>query len=175
MSKLDELRQLLVSGQRLSKQGSYHRRKPAAAAVPFLNDAREGLAAFVHENKTNAEGWRLLSLSEECLLNYCAAVRCLKRAMDLSGRRDKKDLKRLAQLEAYAGQWSRLALTPTELSQLGNYLGARLAEQGCDGTVRLTRQWLAESRIQLPEAVIGAIAERGGCCDCEVLSNVVHG
>ena len=143
MSELDDFRQILLNGQRLSMQGSYDRRKPAEKSLPYLIEARDGLAAFVHEDKTNAEGWRLLSLAEECLLHYRAAVRFLERAMELSGRREKKDLKRLARLEEYAGEWSRLGLTPTRLRELGDYLDARLGEQGCDRSLRLTRQWLA--------------------------------
>jgi uncharacterized protein DUF2695 len=175
MSELDNLRQILLNGQRLSMQGSYQRRKPAEKALPYLNEAREGLAAFVHEDKTNAEGWRLLSLAEECLLHYRAAVWCLKRAMELSGRREKKDLKRLALLEECAGQWSRLRLTPTELSELGDYLVARLAEWGCDRSLRFTRQWLAEAGIQSSESALDAIVDRGGYCDCEALSYVMKG
>jgi len=117
----------------------------------------------------------LLSFAEECLLLYPAARRCLERAMELAGRREKKDLKRLAQLRECAGQWSRLGLTPLELAQLGEYLASRLESQDCDRTLRLTRQWLVESGVAAPDSILAAFADRGGWCDCEVLSNVVHG
>lgn len=55
MSKtLQELRELLIAGQRLAMQGSYERRAPAKRAVPFLLDARSGLREYVRDHGEDA-------------------------------------------------------------------------------------------------------------------------
>src|SRR5688572_22764268 len=123
MSKeLEDLRGILMSGIRLSMQGSLSRRAPAKASVPNLLRAREGLREFVSENPTSAEAWRLLSQAEECLLNYKQAMACLEKSMSISGSRDKRSLKRWAQLRESMTEWSTLPLTPGQLCELGEFL-----------------------------------------------------
>ena len=168
-----ELAKTLIEGQRRSMQGSYKRRQPAAGAIPFLLQARSGLKEYVEEHDRDVQAWRLLSQAEECLLNYVAARRCLERAMHLSERKDKKDLKRFALLKEYENQWADLNLTPVELEELGNHLRPRLLEKGCDHTLRLTQQWMAT--VGKTKGVIDGLRNLGGYCDCEVLSNVVSG
>ncbi len=172
---LEELRGILIEGQRRSMQGSYLRRNPAPAAIPFLLEARSGLKEYVREHDTNTEALRLLSLAEECLLNYPAARQSLERTISLSGQKDKKDMKRLALLSEYASQWTELALTPSQLEDLGNHLRAKLPENGCDHTLRFTLLWLREAGHGKTKGVIEALRNRGGFCDCEVLNNVVTG
>jgi hypothetical protein len=139
MSKnLAELQQLLIEGQRRSMQGSYMRRNPAATSIPFLLKARSGLKEYIRENETDAQAWRLLSQAEECLLNYVAARQCLERAMSLSERKDKKDLKRLALLKEGEFAWTELKLTPAQLEELGQFLRAKLSQSECDHTLRFT-------------------------------------
>jgi hypothetical protein len=174
MSKnLAELQGILIEGQRRSMQGSYMRRNPAPGAIPFLLEVRSGLKEYVEAHETEAQAWRLLSQAEECLLNYAAARRCLEKAVTLSERKDKKDLKRLALLKEYESQWADLNLTPTQLAELGNHLRARLSEQGCDHTFRFTQEWLQASNVGKTKGVMDALRNRGAYCDCEVLNNVV--
>jgi hypothetical protein len=137
--------------------------------------ARSGLREFTIENDTNAEGCRLLSQVEECLLNYSAARLSLERAMSLSGRKGKKDMKRLALLNEYENQWRGLGLTPSQLDDLGKYLSVKLAGHACDHTLRFTLEWLHEADHRKSKGVIEALRNRGGFCDCEVLNNVVRG
>jgi hypothetical protein len=108
-------------------------------------------------------------------LNYAAARRCLEKAMTLSGQKEKKDLKRLALLKEYESKWANLKLLPAELADLGNHLRARLSEQGCDHTLRLTQEWLGASKVAKAKGVMDALRNQGGYCDCEVLYNVVSG
>jgi hypothetical protein len=172
---LEELRRILIEGQRRSKQGSYMRRNPASAAIPFLLEARTALREYVRVNDTNAEALRLLSQAEECLLNYSAARQYLERAMSLSAQKDKKDMKKLALLIEYGNQWTELELTPAQLEDLGKYLRARLRENGCDHTLRFTRERLMGASRVKTKGFIEAVRNRGGFCDCEVLNNVVMG
>ena len=129
----------------------------------------------MEEHEGDGEAWRSLFEAEECLLNYAAARHCLEQAMNRSGRRDKKDLKRLALLEECLSEWSKLSLTPSQLEILGTHLRGRLREEVCDHTIRFTREWLQSASIEKPNAVIDALRNRGGFCDCEVLHNVVEG
>ncbi len=172
---LEELRRILIEGQRRSKQGSYMRRNPALAAIPFLLEARSGLRDYVREKDTNIEALRLLSQAEECLLNYSAARQNLERAISLSVPKDKKDMKRLALLTKCENQWTELGLTPAQLEDLGNHLSMKLPENGCDHTLRFTIEWLQRASRRKTKGVIEALRNRGGFCDCEVLNNVVTG
>jgi hypothetical protein len=174
MSKtLQELRESLLAGQRLAKQGSYERRAPEKKAVPYLVEARTELREYVREHEQEAEAWRLLSLAEECLLGYPAARRCLERAMAIAGKPDKKDLKRLALLKEYDTKWAQLSLTPDQLAALGRYLERSLVERPCDHTLRHTENWLRERNIGHVGQVLQAIRNEGAFCDCEVVLNVV--
>jgi hypothetical protein len=173
MSKdLEDLRRILIEGQRRSMQGSYMRRNPARKAIPFLHEARSKLKEYVEEHDQDPEGWRLLSQAEECFLNYAAARRCLERAVSLCQRRDRKDLKRLALLKEYDSQ----RLPPAKLVELGDYLRPRLRENGCDHTFRFTEEWLESSAYkERVSYVLDELRNQGACCDCEVLRNVVTG
>jgi cytochrome c-type biogenesis protein CcmH/NrfG len=100
VARLDELEALLREGMQRSRQTSLERRAPAFAAIPSLAKARAGLRGFVRAHADDARAWRLLSLAEETLLAYPLAIAALDRALALDGRRDKRDLKRLAALHA---------------------------------------------------------------------------
>src|SRR5882762_10130107 len=106
--ELENLRRILLEGIRLSRQSSHGKRAPAREAVTLLNEAQGGLRAFVEAHPDRPEGWDLLALAEECLLDYAAARRCLERAVSLSGNRSKKMLKRLALYRQAEGEWGRL-------------------------------------------------------------------
>jgi hypothetical protein len=172
---LAELQGILIEGQRRSMQGSYMRRNPAPGAIPFLLQARSGLKEHVEVHEQDAHAWRLLSQAEECLLNYAAARHCLEKAMNLSERKDKKYLKRLALLKECESQWADLNLTPAQLAELGSHLEARLLENRCDHTLRFTQEWLQTHNREKTKGAIEALRNHGGYCDCEVLNNVVVG
>lgn len=170
---LKQLRQLLIEGQRRSMQGSYERRLAAKDSIPLLRDARAGLKQYTSEHEDDGEGWRLLSQAEECLLHYAPARECLERAIARSGRAEKRDLKRLANLKAYETKWSTLIVSPAQLAELGRFLEAKLGVQECDHLLSLTEEWLRDKKIKNPAGVMNALRCFGGICDCEVLANVV--
>jgi hypothetical protein len=167
------LEELLVQGQRLSMQGSYERRAPAPDAVPFLVRARDGLKEMATRSSSNPQVWQLLSLAHEALLEYGPALAAAQEAVHLSGRKDKRDLKRMARLREGAAQWNAMPLSPAQLAQLGEYLRDKLAGGSGDRTLRWTEAWLLEHRVAEPARVIAAFRNRGGFTDFQVLSNVV--
>jgi tetratricopeptide (TPR) repeat protein len=156
-------------------QGSYKRRNPTKAAVPYLEAARHGLREFVQQDSRSSEAWRLLAQAEECLLNYREAIDCLERAMHLENRRDRKDLKKLALLKEYLADWEDLPLTPQQLQDLGGFLVQAGVEDERKGrSLQFTQQWLSRNGIPKPETVIEALRRRGGFTDFMVLYNVVR-
>ncbi|MBQ7325515.1 MAG: DUF2695 domain-containing protein [Clostridia bacterium] len=63
-------------------------------------------------------------------------------------------------------------LSLEQVASLFDYLDEKLEEDGCDNTLRYTKEWLA---INLPEdqheAILAEMEEMGGYCDCEVVFN----
>ncbi|MBX9722300.1 MAG: DUF2695 domain-containing protein [Candidatus Obscuribacterales bacterium] len=171
--ELARLQKILETGQRLSGQGSYERRTPHKEAVPYLTESRKGLRQFLREQPKSAEAWLLLSLAEECLLNYPAALQSLEHFLALGGERNKKTLKRLANLKEYGRKWAELMLSPDNLESLGVFLDGELAKSSCDHSHRLTKSWLASHITSNQAHVLEALRKSGGYCDCEVLFNVV--
>jgi tetratricopeptide (TPR) repeat protein len=171
-SEFSVLKAELEQGLALSKQGSYERRMPAQAALPRIRAALKGLRALVQREST-AEVWRALALAEEALLHYPAAVEALQKALALCQHRDRKDLKRLAQLMEYSAKWDALGLTPQALETLGRYLGRMLEEEPCDHTHRHAKAWLESNGIKSPAKALKGLEGVGGHCDCEILLNAV--
>jgi hypothetical protein len=171
--ELKSLEAMLRQGQRLSMQGSYDRRAPSAEAVPLLVRARDGLKELTSRGPSEAHVWQLLSLAHEALLEYGAALAAAGEAIRLSGRKEKRDLKRLAQLRESAALWSEMPLSPTQLAQLGDFLREKLHGGTGERSLRWTESWLSEQRIPEPAKVIAALRNRGGFTDFEVLANVV--
>jgi hypothetical protein len=68
--------------------------------------------------------------------------------------------------------WRGLGLTPTQLAKLGDDLDRTLASAPCNHTLCHTRTWLAQSDLASADQIMQAIKDRGGYCDCEVLTNV---
>jgi hypothetical protein len=99
---LDELRELLMLGMQHAQQGAYERTLPGRKALAELIEAQTGLREYTKEHPEDEAGWRLQALAEECVTNFKAAAACLERAMEISGKRSKKDLKNLARLREYA-------------------------------------------------------------------------
>jgi len=172
MGNLQELVRLLHEGRTRSKQMTYERRAPAVAAVPYLGRARDGLRQVVDADPGNVEAWRLLSQAEELLLDYGNARLALEKALALDPRRDQGDLKKLALLREREEWWRGLGLTPTQLAELGGYLDGTLTSAPCNHTLRHAQAWLAQLGLAGADQIIQEIKDRGGYCDCEVLSNV---
>src|ERR1041385_3954860 len=172
--ELAEIRTLLIEGQKLSGQSSYDRRTPNKKAVPKLTQARARLLKYAEAYPNDVEGCRLLSLAEECLLNYPAAEASLQKAIQLtSPSPDKRDLKKLALLREYKADWKSLVLQPEQLASLGSYLRGQMAATPCDHTLRLTTDWLKRAGLKDSAAILNGLRSQGGYCDCEVLANVV--
>jgi hypothetical protein len=174
MKTIPELRALLISAQRLTGQSSYERRAPSAKSVPALLAVKSEIMQFLSENTENAEAYRLLSMAQECLLNYPAARRNFEAWLALTNQRNPKDLKHLVLLREYESKWTEFPLTPEELASLGRFLSASLSPAGCNHSPRHTKQWLTMSSPGKLEAKLKAIRHWGGNCDCEVLANVVQ-
>jgi hypothetical protein len=64
---LRELSDLLREGQRRSGQGSYRRRAPANAAVPYPRHARDGLRIIADQQPGNAQGLYALTMMRVAL------------------------------------------------------------------------------------------------------------
>jgi len=169
---LSTLQSLLQEGLALSKQGSYERRLPNTAALPKLREALRGLRAIARTQPT-AAAWRSLALAEEVLLHYPAARAALQQAIALSQTPDRKDLKKLTLLTEYAAKWEALGLTPKTLAELGEHLDSALKQEVCDHSLRHTEAWLDSRGAQSTVKVLKSLRSLGGCCDCEVLWNVV--
>ena len=172
MGNLQELVRLLHEGRTRSKQMSHERRAPAVAAVSYLGPARDGLRQVVEAEPGNVKAWRLLSQAEELLLDYSNARLALEKALELDTRRDRGDLKKLALLREREEWWKGLGLTPTQLAELGGYLDRTLTSTPCNHMLCHTRAWLAQVGLAGTDQIMQAIRDRGGHCDCEVLSNV---
>ncbi|MGE0263570.1 MAG: DUF2695 domain-containing protein [Candidatus Obscuribacterales bacterium] len=170
---LQRLKEVLLTGQRLSMQSSYDRRQPDKKALPHLREARSGLGAFVRAHPDAAEAWLSLSVAEECLLNYPAARRYLERYLALRGDRSKKVLKRLVLLKEYERKWAGLMINPEQLESLGAFLEVELERTACDHSFRLTEDWLNQFFKPKAKQILEAFEKYGGYCDCEVLANVV--
>ena len=132
-----------------------------------------GYSQFLADNPEAAEAHQLLSMVQECLLNYPGARISLEASLRISGQRSSKDLKRLALLREYEGKWEELLVTPEELANLGKFLERALAEAPCDHSPKHTRMWLAEHSPSKIDSKLKAFRHWGGYCDCEVLNNVV--
>jgi len=172
---VEKLAEVLREGQRRSKQGSYERRMPADDAMPYILEARRGLRRIAADGSASARVWRLLSQAEEMLLAYRGARLALEQALQLEGSKYKRDLTRLAVLREGEQTWRELALSPQQLRDLASYLETKLAESPCDHTPRVTSAWLEAHGLAAGGKVLNAFRDRGGYCDCEVLTNVVVG
>ncbi len=172
---LDRLEARLREGFRLGMQTSYGRRMPLAPALPALREAARGLTEFTDLHPTSERAWRLRSLAEESLLDYGRSYESLRRAMELSMRRDRKDMKKLAGLRQSETDWRDLLLTPPQLEALGEYLSQVLGDGAHTSDLRWTQAWLAEHEPQRVVAILAALRNRGGYTDIQVLHNVVRG
>jgi hypothetical protein len=95
--------------------------------------------------------------------------------MSLAGKKDKRDLKRLANLRECEAKWSKFMVNPDQLKDLGLYLDEKLKSQPCDHTTTLTAEWLRLHATGNVNKTLEAFRTYGGYCDCEILFNVVGG
>lgn len=65
----------------------------------------------------------------------------------------------------------RMCLSEPQLEALLDHLEQRLERTGCDGTPRLTVEWIEGERMDR-DRVLESLLELGGGCDCEVILNV---
>jgi hypothetical protein len=77
-----------------------------------------------------------------------------------------RELKQRERAEAEA----RMPISRDQLTGLFDHLDTAL-EQGCDHSLSHTRSYL-QSHALPEESILPWLAEYGGYCDCEVLSNV---
>ncbi len=173
-NELQRIRETLINGLRLSKQGSYSRRAPAAEAVPFLRAACAELSQLIQQQPNNAEAWKLLALGFEAQLDYRRAVDALQKYLELVPNAPKEDRKRLALCRQYLQEWKSLSLAPESLEQLGNYLRT-VVRSDPSRDFRHTLAWLKDTGHDDPEAVLQGMRDRGAFDDWQVLQNLVIG
>ena len=65
-----------------------------------------------------------------------------------------------------------LPLEPVQTASLTRAIEAGLRDHGCDNTLHAARAWARREKVRWGW-LRGALEERGGFCDCEVLLNVV--
>ena len=79
-----------------------------------------------------------------------------------------KELQEKAQIEFE----NSLPISRELFQNLFDFLDAELEENGCDDSLKITKQYLDANKIQNIEEVENWLKENGGFCDCEVLYNV---
>lgn len=82
----------------------------------------------------------------------------------------RKEIKRRFKQRERADFEAGLPLPKPQLRALFDYLDQALG-QGCDQTLRLTREFLRERGLP-EEPTTSWLVAQGGGCDCEVLANV---
>ena len=58
---------------------------------------------------------------------------------------------------------------PIMMAMFG-FVESRLAESGCDNTLRYTQEFIRSHNL-LEDALVAWLEDHGGYCDCEVLMN----
>lgn len=66
-----------------------------------------------------------------------------------------------------------LALEPDQRRSLAHAVEEALRDRGCDNTLGAAEAWARRGNASW-DWLHGALAERGGFCDCEVLMNVLE-
>ena len=84
----------------------------------------------------------------------------------------KKELKKLTAQRQRDVFEKSLPMSRAEFEGLFEFLDEGLAHRDCDGTHRLTLEFLRARRASNEAAVLDFCEQNGGYCDCEVLSNV---
>ena len=112
----------------------------------------------------------------ETLVIYPKALEALEKYLELTGKRSKHDLKKLARYRQQTKEWQNLPLTPYQIEQLGHYLREKLSQQeSYEHSFRWTVTWLENHGYKFPEFVIKSLEDRGAFDDFQVLHNIVPG
>jgi Protein of unknown function (DUF2695) len=91
----------------------------------------------------------------------------------VTSRKERSRRKRLRDAYENAERVARTALMPLDadqLSDLVDFVDARVVADGCDHTRRFTEQWANDHRVSSDRLAEG-LEEFGGYCDCEVVMN----
>src|SRR5690242_4262304 len=67
-----------------------------------------------------------------------------------------------------------LPMSPTLFNELFGYLDELYEKEGCDDTLKLTEQFLKNTRVSNVPEVLQWLQNHDGYCDCEVLANVAE-
>ena len=86
---------------------------------------------------------------------------------DKARRRELRDAYKRAEAEARS---AGLPLSREQLTALVGFVDELVVSDGCDHSLRHTRRWLVEHRLD-EQQIIAALEELGGYCDCEVVMN----
>lgn len=172
---LKEINDRLIEAIKLSGQLSLGRRSPKPEAEAIVNDIIFELRSYLKGNPVDDQAWRLLSQAEEILLRYKEAIDYLEKAISLTGKKDKRDLKRLTRMKEQLTEWTELPLSPRQLEELGNYLELHLAATSDARDLRLTKEWLQKQGFPGIDRILESLANRGAYSDSQVLYNVVRG
>jgi hypothetical protein len=173
---LDQFEDLLLDAIRRSGQASYSRRASPQDVLIDLGSLARKVESIIEEEGASSRACRLLSQIYECMLNYRSAAIHLEQAMTIDGRKERKDLKRLARLRESHREWTACPLLPTELSKLGEFLSSSGANDPSIATnLDLTTKWLKANTLEDVNAVLEHLRTRGVTTDFQVLNNVVRG
>jgi len=174
----EDLRTIKLALQRalnLTLQGSYERRAPARGSVPLLEQARSDLESWIAQRGESAEALRLVALSNEALLDYDAAAQALEKAMKLSPRVERKDMRRLVAYRQASRVWKNLMLSGLELVALGTYLKAKLLDTAPERSLQWTEDWLRKHKPAEMCRILTSLKKLGYPSDYHVLHNLVPG
>ncbi len=69
-----------------------------------------------------------------------------------------------------ASAWAAVGIDGSSLSQLVKHVEERVAEEGCDHTLRFAEEWAAEHGHEW-RRLRDTLGAAGAYCDCEVLLN----
>jgi hypothetical protein len=65
---------------------------------------------------------------------------------------------------------AKLPLPNDQMQALFDMLDVEFPKKGCNGTLRLTREWLKTQGLPV-DSVVSWLNDNGGFCDCEALAN----
>ena len=95
----------------------------------------------------------------------------VRRMARRSESKERQEFKRAFKEAERASAQERVVLDAASLAALIEHVGAALASNGCDHSLRAARNW-ALSRAIDPDVLATSLANFGGYCDCEVEANV---
>jgi hypothetical protein len=86
-------------------------------------------------------------------------------------KKSKKAMRKAVRARERAAARAAFPLALSQLKSLFDWLDMQLGNDPCDHTLRMTRAWLEQQRLDV-QAVVPWLEDNGGYCDCEVLANV---